>query len=67
MWYLVINKSRFKDSIKTTSISSRYRDGHPQYCERNRMLQKQRDAKRRAKHQQRWTRYLESVQVEITD
>ena len=27
-----------------------YRDSHPQYRERNRMLQKQRDAKRRAKH-----------------
>jgi len=27
-----------------------YRERHPQYCERNRMLQKQRDAKRRAKH-----------------
>ena len=27
-----------------------YRASHPQYCERNRMLQKQRDAKRRAKH-----------------
>ena len=27
-----------------------YRDSHPQYCERNRILQKQRDAKRRARH-----------------
>jgi len=27
-----------------------YRDSHPQYRERNRVLQKQRDAKRRAKH-----------------
>jgi hypothetical protein len=27
-----------------------YRERHPQYCERNRMLQKRRDAKRRAKH-----------------
>jgi len=27
-----------------------YRSTHPQYCERNRMLQKQRDAKRRAQH-----------------
>jgi len=28
----------------------KYRDSHPQYRERNRMLQKQREAKRRAKH-----------------
>ena len=27
-----------------------YRNHHPQYCERNRMLQKQRDIKRRAQH-----------------
>ena len=27
-----------------------YRHRHPQYCERNRMLQKQRDTKRRAQH-----------------
>ena len=32
------------------SYWQQYRERHPQYCERNRMLQKQRDAKRRAKH-----------------
>jgi len=32
------------------SYWQQYRDSHPQYRERNRMLQKQRDAKRRAKH-----------------
>ena len=36
--------------IKNPDYWRQYRDGHPQYCERNRMLQKQRDAKRRARH-----------------
>ncbi len=36
--------------IKNPDYWRQYRDGHPQYCERNRMLQKQRDAKRRAQH-----------------
>jgi hypothetical protein len=44
-----------KDSHKSWQIQHpdywrQYRDDHPLYCERNRMLQKQRDAKRRAQH-----------------
>ena len=44
-----------KDSQQTWQTQhpdywQQYRDSHPQYRERNRMLQKQRDAKRRAKH-----------------
>jgi hypothetical protein len=44
-----------KDSHKSWQIKhpdywQQYRRNHPQYCERNRMLQKQRDAKRRAQH-----------------
>ena len=44
-----------KDSRRSWQIQHpdywrQYRAAHPQYCERNRMLQKQRDAKRRAQH-----------------
>jgi hypothetical protein len=44
-----------KDSQKLWQIKHpdywrQYRSSHPQYCERNRVLQKQRDIKRRAQH-----------------
>ena len=40
-----------------------YRDDHPQYCERNRMLQKQRDAKRRAKHLAKMDASIQKINV----